>query len=74
MEYKSEHPCNVCGYRDKSCPYGCTFFTSWKIQEPCTNYECMYYDGDLECNFRDKCGAYRGKGKPDLDFDEDEED
>lgn len=64
-----EHPCDICPRVD--CDINCVFYRYYSGH--CQNYDCIYHNSDIDCQFAKRCGSYIGKAKSELDFDEEEE-
>lgn len=69
MDYNSKHPCDICPHSD-NCNINCVFYSYYSGY--CSNYECIYQNDDIDCQFAKRCGSYiSNKSDSELDFDDD---
>lgn len=57
MEYNSKHPCDLCNHSD-NCDVNCVFYSYYSSY--CSNYECIYHNSDIDCQYGKRCGSYIG--------------
>lgn len=60
-----KHPCNICNHSD-DCDINCVFYRSNEAY--CENYNCIYHNSNISCQFGCRCGSYIGTKKSDLVF------
>lgn len=70
MENNSKHPCDLCNHSD-NCDINCVFYSYYSSY--CSNYECIYHNSDIVCQYGKRCGSYIGYTPSELCFDDEED-